>query len=175
MPENEVSIYWKGVWKISSSKVPYEITDQGGIYMILTGKRDTIFRTWKIMDQVVYIGFAENLRKGLRDCDKWSIWEEHNQHDLLVKVAVTDAGVSKEAIQYCLVQKTRPLCNTFNENEDAIQSTDILTLLNKGKKWPLGDSYRHSIPQLKSSKEEDSKKEKERERLRKAGREQEPS
>ena len=77
MQSKKVSLYWKGVWKVSKEKVPYEITDQPGLYLVLTGNRETILKRWKIFDQIIFIGHATNIRKGLRDEGGWKEWEAY--------------------------------------------------------------------------------------------------
>jgi len=140
----EASLYWKGVWDITTQKVSYEITDQAGIYMILTGKKETILRRWRLLDQIIYIGHSKNIRKGLRDSTLWSQWEENNRNSLVVKVAPMYDDHDPEMLVKCLIHNFPSICNPPIA-EDEVLTGDILEVKNKTQKFPLGDNCQWAV------------------------------
>jgi len=150
----ETSLYWKGVWDITNKKVSYEITDQSGVYMILTGKKETILRRWKLLDQIIYIGNSKNIRKGLRDSNMWSKWEEHNRNSLVVKVAPFYDDQDPDIIVKCLIHNFPTLCNPPIP-EDEIDTGDIIEVKNKTQRFPLGESCQWTVTMPKPEEKED--------------------
>ncbi|MBF0432074.1 MAG: hypothetical protein HQK83_12390 [Fibrobacteria bacterium] len=146
MADNELGIFWKGPWPISNKKVPYEITDQEGLFMVLTGKKEVILRRWKVFEQIIYIGHASNIRKGLRDNPEWNGWEQHNQKSLLVKVATFTKPVDFIELNYCLNSNIKPLCYKPPAHTEVQPKKSVLNIRNKGQKWPLGETYKCNLP-----------------------------
>jgi len=149
------SLYWKGVWDITNKKVSYAITDQTGIYMILTGKKETILRRWKLLDQIIYIGHSNNIRKGLRDSTMWPEWEEHNRNSLVVKVAPIYDEQDPEILVKCLIYNFPTLCNPAI-SEDEIDTGDIIEVKNKTQKFPLPESCQWKVTMPKPENQDKS-------------------
>ncbi len=144
--QNEIGLYWKGPWEIRSGKVPYEITDEEGVYIILTGRKEKLLRRWKIFDQIISIGYSPNIRKGLRDSGKWEIWENHNQTNLLVKVATFTKKTDSKALIFCLHHNISTLTGEKPKGTEPDTGVETLIIRNKGQKWPLADSYQCRLP-----------------------------
>ncbi len=130
------SLFWKGVWEITSNKVPYDITDQSGVYMILTGHKEALLKRWKLLDQIIAIEYSKNIRKGLRDSMYWDEWEKHKSKSLVVKYAAVDSPEVGENIVKCLKYNHHPLVNDEKEPEGE-HTGKVIEVKNKMKRWPL--------------------------------------
>ena len=151
----ETSLYWKNMWDISNRNVSYDITDQSGIYMILTGKKETILRRWKLLDKIIYIGYSKNIRKGLRDSKLWDEWETHNVASLVVKVAPIYDEQDPEIPAKSLIYNHTTLCNP-EIPDDEVETGDIIEVKNKLNRFPLSENSQWSVTSPKKEESFDS-------------------
>ena len=139
--ELDVTLDWQGPYSDVGS-----IPQQAGIYMILSGKKNTNGQwdpvTYKILD----IGQSGRTGKRLADHDRETCWNDNVENDaaILMKYALMPTAEYSEkdrrAVECCLRAHSHPLpCGTECNSEYALEES--VTVNNKGKYRPLRRTY----------------------------------